>query len=92
MPNHRSPGDTSAKGYGAQHQRLRAQWAPIVAAGGALCAKCGQTIRPGERWDLGHVPGSGKRMYQGPEHRECNRSTANERRSANPAPRPTTRW
>jgi hypothetical protein len=40
---------------------------------GAVCARCGLPIVPGTPWDLGHVDGSGKTMYQGPEHRKCNR-------------------
>lgn len=30
---------TSARGYGSEHQRERARWAPIVAAGEASCAE-----------------------------------------------------
>lgn len=92
MPDHRYPGDTTAKGYGAEHQRLRQLWAPRVATGAVDCARCGQPIRPGEQWDLGHVPGSGRRLYQGPEHRRCNRATMHERTTGDPAPRPRTQW
>lgn len=93
MPDHRHAGDTSRHGYGAAHQRLRRQWAPLVAAGGVVCAKCGQRIQRGQRWDLGHVPGSGRRLYRGPEHRECNRATnGTERAIRDPQPRPRTRW
>lgn len=93
MPDHRTPGDTTAKGYGAAHQALRRKWAPLVRAGGVACAKCGGLIQPGERWDLGHVPGSQRQAYRGPEHRACNRATAGtERPVKDPAPRPRTRW
>jgi hypothetical protein len=66
-------GKTSARGYGWNHQKLRESWSRVVAAGGAVCARCGLPIVPGTPWDLGHVDGSGKTMYQGPEHRGCNR-------------------
>jgi hypothetical protein len=65
--------------YGRKHRRVRASWEPLVAMGTVACARCGQTIAPGERWDLGHadgVPG----QYAGPEHAACNRATAGKRR------------
>src|SRR5262245_1427081 len=69
------PKHTGQRGYGREHQTLRARLAPLVAAGYARCARCGETIRPGEPWDLGH--GDGDRMrYAGPEHRWCNRATS----------------
>jgi len=83
--------NTTAKGYGAGHQRLRRTWAVQVAAGGVDCAKCGQPIRPGQRWDLGHQPGT-KAAYRGPEHATCNRSTAEERNTGDPRPTPRTKW
>jgi hypothetical protein len=65
---------TTARGYGARHQSLRAQWKRIVEAGGATCARCGRPITPGEPWDLGHkVDGDKTAGYHGPEHRRCNR-------------------
>src|SRR4051794_14389578 len=69
---------TAARGYGGRHQQLRAQFAPRVATGGVRCARCGEPIRPGEAWDLGHVDGD-KSRYQGPEHARCNRATAGRR-------------
>lgn len=87
-----SKGNTNGRGYGTQHQRLRARWAPVVAAGGATCWRCGQVIRPGQPWDLGHTPGSGKRMYSGPQHTACNRDTADERDNHDPDPTPRTKW
>jgi hypothetical protein len=66
-------GKTSARGYGWRHQKLRESWSRVVASGGAVCAWCGLPIVPGEPWDLGHVDGSERTMYQGPEHRKCNR-------------------
>ena len=61
------------RGYGAAHQALRRRWASVVARGGVMCARCGREIVPGSPWDLGHVDGSGKGEYSGPEHRRCNR-------------------
>jgi hypothetical protein len=69
---------TTARGYGARHQQIRAAYARSVAAGLAICARCTKPIRPGERWDLGHVDGDRSR-YSGPEHAACNRATAGRR-------------
>jgi hypothetical protein len=65
-------GKTSARGYGWRHQKLREQWKRVVAAGSAVCARCGLPMVPGEPWDLGHVDGD-KTRYKGVEHRKCNR-------------------
>jgi hypothetical protein len=96
MADHQRPGDTTRKGYGAQHQRLRAQLAPAVARGTVACARCGHLIPPGAPWDLGHRDGTGKREYQGPEHQRCNRAAGTAARettkTADPQPRPMTRW
>lgn len=56
--------------YDAGHQRTRANWAPLVAAGRVHCWRCLGRIQPGEPWDLGHVVGS----QSHPEHATCNRS------------------
>ena len=71
----RSLGQTTAIGMGYPHQKRRQLWAPIVADGRVRCARCHKPILPGEPWDLGHVDGSGRKAYSGPEHRRCNRST-----------------
>src|SRR5262245_18533868 len=68
------PKHTGQRGYGREHQTLRARLAPLVAAGYARCARCGETIRPGEPWDLGHVDGDRMR-YAAPYHLCCNRAT-----------------
>jgi hypothetical protein len=68
-------GSTTRRGYGARHQRLRAWWAPRVAAGKVVCWRCGEHIVPGEPWDLGHDDGDRTR-YKGPEHAACNRGGA----------------
>jgi hypothetical protein len=60
---------TTARGYGYDHQRLRAALLPY--AYGTLCPKCGLTMRPGERLDLGH--NDDRTGYTGMEHASCNR-------------------
>jgi hypothetical protein len=77
-------------GYGGQHQRLRAKWAPLVERGEVVCGKCRRYIQPYEAWDLSH-PGDRKTATPVPWHRSCNRSFAaavtKPRRRGNP---PTT--
>ena len=38
--------NTTARGYGGQHQKLRKQVARLVAAGTAVCWRCGRAIQP----------------------------------------------
>jgi len=52
--------------------RLRRELAPLVEAGLTVCARCGERILPGEPFDLGHVDGTDRTVYSGPEHRACN--------------------
>ena len=66
---------TSGRGYGAQHQRDRAWWAPIVAQGKTRCRRCRGLIEPGQAWDLGH-PDADCDYPTAPEHRAHNRATA----------------
>lgn len=68
-------GTTVQRGYGPEHKRLRAAWAPRVASGQVACGRCGQVIAPGEAWDLGHT--DDRTGYRGPEHAaRCNRRAA----------------
>lgn len=66
---------TTERGYGADHQKLRQRWAPIVASGRVNCHRCGHPISPGTPWDLGHHD-TDRTRYRGPEHRRCNRGAA----------------
>jgi hypothetical protein len=65
--------NTTGRGYGTEHQKLRAAWAPRVAAGRAHCARCGQPIKPTDAWDLDHR--DDRSGYLGPAHRHCNRAS-----------------
>jgi hypothetical protein len=78
-------GNTSARGYGNEHQRLK-QWAPHVERGDVKCARCHRWIAPkgypcpkcGKRscrWDLDHAD-KNRSVYLGPSHTCCNRATA----------------
>jgi hypothetical protein len=92
-------GNTTARGYGAQHQSKREKLAPTVATGTITCARCGLLIAPGQPWDLGHT--DDRTSWTGPEHRRCNRvdgtrktnASRRSRRQARqtpPTPTPTT--
>ena len=65
--------------YGAEHRRLRRQWAPNVAAGRVRCRRCGELIGAAEPWDLGHDPAGIPGAPRHPEHREHNRATSRHR-------------
>jgi hypothetical protein len=76
------PASTTARGYGAEHQALRKQWAPLVDAGQVTCWRCGNLIHPGQAWDLGHDDHD-RGAYRGPEHQRCNRATNRRGRPRN---------
>lgn len=68
---------THDRGYGAPHQKLKAQWRPIVDRGDASCMELvcvmpSRRIAPGTDWDLAHNRASGG--YRGPAHQRCNRA------------------
>ena len=48
-------GTREQRGYGYQHQKLRAATSHAVAAGNVRCARCHQPIHPGQAWDLDHT-------------------------------------
>lgn len=81
--------NTTARGYGTQHQRARAQWARQVATGTVRCWRCHELIDPALPWDLGHDDND-RGVYRGPEHPRCNRGTkSRERTGAGTLPPPT---
>jgi hypothetical protein len=69
------------RGYGPGHKRLRRRLVPIVEAGGVCCARCGEVIEPGEKWDLGHDDFD-RSVYSGPEHQRCNRGDGGAHKQA----------
>jgi hypothetical protein len=46
MRHSTSLGSTAQRGYGGDHQKRRAEWAPQVALGGIQCFRCGVLIAP----------------------------------------------
>lgn len=84
----RRRGSTVARGYGHDHRRRRAQWVPLVKAGGVRCWRCGHPIVHDPRligggWDLGHDDEDRSR-YRGPEHLKCNRGAGARRGNRSP--------
>lgn len=73
--------NTTQRGYGVKHQRLRRIWQQRIDREGATCARCGQPIDKGTTaWDLGHT--ADRTDYTGPEHTRCNRSEGARRGNA----------
>lgn len=79
--------NTTARGYGREHQQERKRWVPYVESGQAECHArlCleeidgrGRLIPPESQWDLGHT--EDRTAYTGPEHRRCNRADGGRRR------------
>lgn len=72
----RPRGNTRLRGLGAEHQRMRELWKPIVEGGGGWCQQdiCiepgGRWIRPGTPWHLGHT--ADRAQFLGPCHERCN--------------------
>lgn len=67
---------------GSRATRARAMLAPMVAAGVAVCRRCGEPIAPGERWDVGHLDdlalGGHVDGRVSAEHERCNRSAGGQ--------------
>lgn len=73
----RTRASSAARGYGAAHQRERANWKPSVETGEVECALCGDLIEPGSEWHLDHTPD--RQRYRGPAHAHCNRTDGAKR-------------
>jgi hypothetical protein len=70
-------GTRQARGYDTAHQLERDRWTPQVNTGTITCARCGQPIRPGQRWQLGHT--DDRTAWTGPEHGACNEAAGGRR-------------
>ena len=68
-PRRRQQASTTARGYGAEHQKLRATLLPR--AYGQPCPRCGRPMLEGQDLDLGHT--EDRTGYNGIEHADCNR-------------------
>ena len=62
---------TTQRGYGAAHQRKRAEYQAKVDAGGAKCWRCHKPVNPGDEWHLGHDDYD-RSKYKGIECPQCN--------------------
>jgi len=67
--------------YDGRHRKLRAMLEPMVLAGLAKCARCGELIDPDGPWDLGHDDVYPE-LHSGPEHPRCNRAAPNQLRTS----------
>jgi hypothetical protein len=71
-----TPGGTTDRGYGYDHQKMRRKWAPIVKRGSVLCSRYGEDplcpglIQPEDEWHLDHD--NDRTDYRGPAHAPCN--------------------
>lgn len=68
---------TNQRGYGAEHQRLRKQWAKLLDDIGQLpCTRasdrqCSGFVTRGQEWELDHT--DDRTGYLGIAHKACNR-------------------
>lgn len=69
---------TTARGYGAEHQRIRA--ALLGQAYGQPCHHCGHPMLKGQQLDLDHTPD--RTSYRGFAHATCNRRDGAKRGNA----------
>src|SRR3954453_9917742 len=65
--------ETTIRGYGREHQLLRARLAPFVATRTVICWRCGKLVASHHAWDLGHDD-MDRTIIRGPEHAGCKRS------------------
>nr|PZN17672.1 MAG: hypothetical protein DIU80_24105 [Chloroflexota bacterium] len=65
-----TPGSTTARGYGYQHQRARVR-ALAALVPGTPCPRCGQPMYRDQPLDLDHT--DDRTGYRGLAHRSCNR-------------------
>lgn len=72
---------TVARGYGYEHRKRRRLLEPVVAAGQAVCGRCGGPILPGQRWDLDHT--DDRVGYRGTAHRFCNQAAGGRKAGRN---------
>jgi hypothetical protein len=90
----KAPGATTRGGWGHDHQRRRAAIAPVVNAGKATCARCGQPIHAGEELHLDHT--DTRDGYLGVSHATCNlrdgANKTNARRRPDPYVQQPYRW
>ena len=89
-----TPGNTTSRGYGTEHQRLRkaalADLAMRTTAGvTTTCPHCGRPMHVGMALDLDHT--DDRRGYRGLAHRSCNRSAGGKKGNASRARRRTAR-
>jgi hypothetical protein len=85
---------TTQRGYGSEHQKLHAQWEPLVDAGmvtchETICLMPSRWIQPGTPWHLGHTPDG--TTWIGPVHQRCNIAESNRRRRGRRTQQPM-RW
>ena len=74
----RARGTTTQRGYGTDHQRLRASYQARMARGERFtCWRCEGPIDP-SNWHLGHDDRDRSR-YRGPECPACNLATSTRR-------------
>ena len=52
------------------HKAMRRRLDPVVQTGTVTCARCGELIEPGSKWQLDHR--NGGRGWLGPSHQRCN--------------------
>lgn len=74
----RSRGSRKDRGYGSDHQALRADWQRRLDAGESIACHNPTCTHPGDAvdptsWHLGH---DDRRRHRGPEHPDCNLAEA----------------